>query len=84
MTSYQNAAKKRWPGYSITGDGAFAMVNRSLCFIHLFRTGFEGLAEMNERNDAQFCSVIELQADERGFGIRKSKATADGVERERR
>ena len=60
---YYRAAKKRFPGYTVSGSGPWAVVNRSLNYVHL--NDFEDLAtrEFSARSDKAFCSLIRLQPD---------------------
>jgi hypothetical protein len=82
------AAKKRFPGCEIKGDGPIAVLNRPLHLVCLF--AFELFAQQyivdrEERGDAQYCEMFRLQPD---YGnVRNAnvplRVNADRVEREK-
>lgn len=87
---FERAARKRWPDYSVTGEGPVAAVNTSLHSVHLFQ--FELLAqdyvaEIEGRGMREYLTMYKLQPDYcatfNSNNGRPLRVSADTMERER-
>ena len=80
---WTRAAKKRWPGFYVSGTGPFAVLNFPLASVKLFEIEFFAHDYWKNRSDAKYLELHRLVPD---FGVVgracRSKATADSVERE--
>jgi hypothetical protein len=80
MTPYQQTAKRRFPGYTVHGDGPFALANHSLCYVQLFAMPMLAQTELNERTDAKYCTLVEVKPDASAKRTNALRVTAETME----
>jgi hypothetical protein len=62
MTNWRQIAQARWRGWSIEGDGPYAVVNGPLTYIRLFEFAMCAAQYLDERTDREYLKIVELKA----------------------
>jgi hypothetical protein len=77
MTLHQQLARARWPGYAVSGDGPWALVNASLAYVHLYVWALMANADLEARCDRGFCKLVHLEEPRRKSVRRATSNPAD-------